>query len=138
LTTRPFSSSPYLDPDGSNPEHHLAGFTVRIDGGRLKPVPTPVGAAGSRVVPIFGVAQLTTNLFNLTLPGVPANAFPGSDFPITEIFVQIGKKHLVQLTNFRRVDTYSAFLNKTRTRLLPGIRRPAPDEPLWKLPDILH
>ena len=106
----------YLDPDGSNPEHHLAGFTVQIDGGMLKPIPTPVGAAGGRVVPIFGVAQLTTNLFNLTLPGVPANAFPGSDFPITEIFIQVGKNNLVQLTHFNRVDTFSAFLNGTRTR----------------------
>src|SRR5262245_23500188 len=106
----------YLDPDGSTPEHHLAGFTVQIAGGMLKPIPTPVGAAGGPVVPIFGVAQLTTNLFNLTLPGVPANAFPGSDFPITEIFIQVGKNNLVQLTHFNRVDTFSAFLNGTRTR----------------------
>src|SRR5262249_18501800 len=32
----------YVDPDGSNPEHNFAAFTVRIDGSGLKPVPMPV------------------------------------------------------------------------------------------------
>ena len=106
----------YVDPDGSNPEHQFTAFSVRIDGRSLKSVPIPTGVATSsaRILSTFGVAQLPTQLLALSVPGTPVNGGPGSS-TIGELFVQDGK-HLLQLTNFHRVDTTPLFLNGTRTR----------------------
>jgi hypothetical protein len=111
----------YVDPDGSNPEHELAAFKVRIDGGRLERITPPVVLPGSKVVPTFGVTGLRTNFLRLSLPGTPVSnpippgcgvppAPPCGDFPITEIFLQDGK-NLVQVTNLRSADTFLAFGN---------------------------
>jgi WD40-like Beta Propeller Repeat len=107
----------FVDPDGSNPAHNFAAFTVRIDDGRLKSVPTPVALPDSHLVPSFAVTGLGTNLARLSVPGAPVNRLndPRWRFPIAEVFLQDGK-NLVQLTNFRRVDTFLGFLNPTRTR----------------------
>jgi hypothetical protein len=107
----------FVDPDGSNPEHTAAAFTVRIDGTNVKRVPPPIAVPGSEVVPSFGVTGLRTNLVRLAVPGTPVSppATPPYPFPLTEAFVQDGK-NLVQLTNFRRTDTFIGFLNPTRTR----------------------
>jgi cysteine-rich repeat protein len=116
----------YVDPDGSNPEHDLATFKVRIDGSRLERIPVPVAVPGSRVVPTFGVTGLRTNLVRLSLPGTPVShpvplgcgvppAPPCADFPITEVFLQDGK-NLIQLTHLRAADTFIGFLNASRTR----------------------
>ena len=40
---------------------------------------------------------------------------PPGPFPLTEAFLQDGK-NLVQLTNFRRADTFVGFLNRSRRR----------------------
>jgi hypothetical protein len=40
----------------------------------------------------------------------------GSIFPITEVFVQFGKQQLLQLTNYRRLDTGAGFLAPDRKR----------------------
>src|SRR5262249_53863536 len=99
----------YEDPDGLNPAQTLTAFTVGIDGSRLKPAPTPVAAPGSRVIPIFGVATPGSNVFTLNVPGTPVNGFPfGGLTAINEVFVEDGK-NLVQLTNFRRLDTSNPF-----------------------------
>src|SRR5262249_51759848 len=102
-----------VDPDGSNPEHKLVAFTIRIDGSGLTSVPIPVAVPGSQVVPDFGVTGLHTSLVRLSLPGT-AVLQPGF-VPITEVFLRDGK-NLFQLTNFHREDTFSGFLNPTRTR----------------------
>jgi hypothetical protein len=102
-----------LDLDGSNPEHDLTAITVRIDGSRFKPVARPVAPPGSRVVPTFGVAGLGTSLVDLSVPGTPVNPVPGN--PINEVFVQEAR-NLIQLTNFRRIDTEAAFLSVTGRR----------------------
>jgi hypothetical protein len=107
----------YTDPDGSNRAHDLIGVTVRIDGSRLKPVPFPphVAGVGGRVLPIFGVAHLATNLLTLSVPGTPVN-YPYPDPPQpSEVFAQDGK-NVLQLTNFHRSDTGNLFLNVTGTR----------------------
>src|SRR5262245_44100353 len=104
----------FVDPEGSNPDHRLAAFSVRIAGSGLKAVPTPIAATGSEVVPSFGVfGGGRTNLLRLPLPGIPVIPpnpdLPDTDFPITEAFLQAPGKRLVQLTNFRRVDTFTGF-----------------------------
>ena len=98
----------FTDPDGSNPEHNFAAFTIRVDGTRLKALPTPVVPPGSHVVPSFAVSGLDTNLARLNVPGTPVNPVPGLEFPIAEVFLQDGR-NLVQLTNFHRTDTFIGF-----------------------------
>jgi hypothetical protein len=111
----------FTDPDGSNPEHQFASFTVRIDGGKLTPVPTPLAAPGSQVIPSFRVTGPGA-IVRLALPGTPVVP-PGcgtggnphcDDFPITEIFRQDGR-NLLQLTNLQREDTFPGFMNSGRT-----------------------
>src|SRR4030095_471858 len=108
-----------VDPDGSNPAHTAAAFTVRIDGTNLKRVPPPIAVPGSEVVPSFGVTGLRTNLVRLGVPaqpGGPPNILTQLPyFPVTEAFVQNGK-NLIQLTNSRRADTFTGFLDRSRTR----------------------
>src|SRR4029450_4092410 len=57
------------------------------------------------------------NLVRLAVPGTPVSppAAPPAPFPLTEAFFQDGKD-LVHLPNFRRTDTFTGFLNPTRTR----------------------
>jgi cysteine-rich repeat protein len=107
----------FVDPDGSNPEHNFAAFTVGIGGGRLKSDPTPVALPDSHLVPSFAVTGVGTKLARLSVPGTPVNhAYdPRYHFPIAEVFLQDGE-NLVQLTNFRRFETFLGFLNPTRTR----------------------
>ena len=106
------------NPDGLNPKHFFTGFAVPIDGSnKLKPLPVlnPVAAPGGRVIPKFGVTQLPIGLLTLSMPGTPVNDDPGSNDPISEVFSFDGK-NLLQLTNFHRIDTFSAFLDTSRTR----------------------
>jgi hypothetical protein len=106
-----------VDPDGSNPQHEFAAFTVRIDGSGLmqRVLPPHVATVGGRVVPTFGVTQLPTDLLTLSVSGTPVNQSAVSPAPISEVFVQEGK-NLLQLTNFGRADTSARFLNATRRR----------------------
>jgi len=107
----------FVDPDGSNSEHTAATFTVRIDGTNLQRVPPPIVLPGSAVVPSFGVIGRRTNLVRVAVPGTPVSppTTPPQDFPLTEAFLQ-DSKNLIQLTNFRRTDTFTGFLNPTRRR----------------------
>jgi hypothetical protein len=106
--------STFIDPEGPNPEGSQLAFTVRLDGTRFTRVPTPVAEPGSRVIPSFQVTNLGTNLVELSRPGTPENPAPGSP-GIIEVFLVDGRR-LLQLTNFRRVDTASAFLAADRRR----------------------
>src|SRR5262249_15173789 len=80
--------------------------------------PKPTLSPGAELIPTFGV----TGGRNRAPPREPARDSHGSSdippaiFPITDIFVQYGKKQLVQLTNYRRVDTWAGFLTRDRKR----------------------
>src|SRR5262249_26452630 len=75
----------FVDPDGSNPGHNFAAFTVKIDGSRLKALPTPVVPPDSHVVPSFAVGGLDNNLVRLNVSGTPVNRNPlNPGFPIAE------------------------------------------------------
>jgi hypothetical protein len=105
-----------VNADGSNPEETFSAFTIKIDGSRLKRVPTPVALPDSHLVESFAVTGLHRNLARFSLPGTPVNSPTGDEsFEIAEVFLQDGK-NLLQLTKFDRVDTFPAFLNSTRTR----------------------
>jgi cysteine-rich repeat protein len=99
---------------GLNPDHEFASFTVRIDGSGLTRAPLPVEAlTRSQVDPTFGIAGLGTDLIRFFLHGTPVQSDGG--FPISEVFLHHGKE-LLQLTNFRLVDTFKAFLTPAETR----------------------
>src|SRR5437867_3160146 len=101
----------FVNVNGSNPEHDFTAFTVRVDGScRLKPLPRPIAPPGSHVVQTFAVVGRGTSIIGLGLPGTPVN--PCCGLGIFEVGVQDGK-NLLQLTNFRRVDTSPRFLDVT-------------------------
>jgi hypothetical protein len=111
-------TDPKNDPGGLRPAdlNGLNFFTVRIDGTHLTALPKATLGPGAQIIPTFGVTGRRMNLLRLGIPGTPTGppTLPlGSPFPITEAFVQDGK-NLLQLTNFRRVDTFAAFLAADR------------------------
>ena len=111
----------YTDAEGAQPANlnSLSFFTIGIDGLHLTALPKPTLSPGAQIIPTFGVTGGRIELLRVSLPGTPTGppvSPPGSIFPITELFVQYGKKQLVQLTNFGRSDTFAAFLTHDRKR----------------------
>ena len=111
----------YADPEGARPAdlNTLSFFTIGIDGRHLTALPKPTLSPGAQLIPTFSVAGGWIELLRVSLPGTPTGppiSPPGSTFPITEIFVQYGKRQLVQLTNYRRLDTWAGFLTRDRKR----------------------
>ncbi len=106
----------HTNPDSLNPEGSFPVFTVKTDGTGLRAAPSPVVLPGSRVVPIFAIAGVgTSNVLSRSVPGTPRNQIPGARPTIGEVFLLNGK-NLLQLTNFRRVDTFGHFLSANRQR----------------------
>src|SRR5262249_9691116 len=111
----------YADPEGARPASldTLSFFTIGIDGRHLTALPKPTLSPGARIIPTFNVTGGRIKLLRVSLPGTPTSppgADPGSVFPITDIFVQYGEKQLLQLTNYRRIDTFIGFLTRDRKR----------------------
>src|SRR5262249_15409692 len=111
----------YADPEGARPAdlNTLSFFAIGIDGRHLTALPKPTLSPGAQLIPTFSVAGGRIELLRVSLPGTPTGppiSPPGSTFPITEIFVQYGKRQLVQLTNYRRLDTWAGFLTRDRKR----------------------
>jgi hypothetical protein len=113
-------TDPKNDPEGSRPADltSLSFFTIGIDGRHLTALPKPILSPGAQLIPTFGVAGGRIALLRVSLPGTPTGPpiDPPSIFPITELFVQYGRKQLVQLTNYGRVDTWPGFLTHDRKR----------------------
>jgi hypothetical protein len=108
-------TDPIIDSVHLNPEHDFAAFTVRIDGSGLKPVPKPAIPTDSHVVPSFGVFGPGINVIRVAVPERATGRFSCQGFPVTEVFLEGGKK-LLQLTKFGRVDTFAGFVDATRGR----------------------
>jgi hypothetical protein len=110
----------YTDAEGARPAdlNSLSFFTIGIDGRHLTALPKPILSTGAQLIPTFGVTGGRTELLRVSLPGTPTSPPLSSPsiFPITELFVQYGKKQLVQLTNYGRVDTFVGFLTRDRKR----------------------
>jgi hypothetical protein len=96
--------------DGSNPEGSVVEWLIKPDGSDLKRVALPVAAAGSQVVPIFGIAgtSVRKSAEALSVAGTPVNPTGFGD-PISEIFL-VDRSNVLQLTKFERVDTQFAAL----------------------------
>jgi cysteine-rich repeat protein len=115
---------PVVEGKQLNPMNYFAAFTVRIDGSQFTALPAPVASQKAHLVPTFGVIGLAGNLVRYALDGPAVNAnplgcgvsgAPPCDYAIQEVFLQHGKD-LLQVTQFKRVDTFIGFPNTTRTR----------------------
>jgi hypothetical protein len=117
LNSETISFLTFANPNGLNPAGDFLPFSVKTDGTGLRAAPAPVVVPGSRVVPIFQVTGGGRNRqpLTLSLPGSPVNPRPLSS-DIREVFLLDGKT-LLQLTNFRRADTFVAFLSANGQRV---------------------
>jgi len=102
------------NPDGLHPGG--AFFTVNTDGTGLEAVPIPVALQGSQIVPRFEITGGRTEVLTLDLRGTPVNSVSSYPLTIFEVFLLDGKE-LLQLTNFRRVDTGRGFLSANGRRV---------------------
>jgi hypothetical protein len=102
------------NPDGLNPEGALLPMTIKTDGSHLEvPLPIPVPLAGSTVEVRLVITGDRPQAIFVVVPGEPINDPPLTSLPkeITEIFVFDEKQNILQLTNFRRADTYFPFVD---------------------------
>jgi hypothetical protein len=99
-----------LDPDGLHPKGGV--FTVRTDGKDLKAVPLPVVLPGSRIETNFVITGDQPAAATYVLAGTAVNPHDGFN-EIRETFLVDGT-NLLQLTNFRRVDTHHVLLGVDR------------------------
>jgi len=99
-------------PDGS------VFYTVKADGSE-PPVAHPVlgPVEGSRLIPELFITAAATGVFVAVLNETPVNDIPGSEPQIQEIFAEHGTETL-QLTSFRRSDTYGPLLDRDEQRVL--------------------
>jgi WD40 repeat protein len=99
----------FANPNGMNPQSSAAFFTIKRDGSGLEAVPVPVVIPGSQLVPIFSITGDRPSPALFVLPGTPVNDL-GLGTGITEVFLS-DRDNLLQLTDFRRVDTNEPFLS---------------------------
>jgi hypothetical protein len=99
--------------DGANPDGEWVGATVKRDGSSLKVLPE-VALPGSQIVPTFVITGDRPAAVGLSVPGEPVNHPPDSGLTsIFDVFLVDGD-NVLQLTNFRRADTYSVILGVDR------------------------
>jgi hypothetical protein len=92
------------DAYGLRQGHFLLPFTVRSDGSEQpKAASSPVTLADSQIVTTFVITGDKPAAVSIRVPGQAQNPDP-SHTTITEVFAVDGS-NLLQLTNFRRVDT---------------------------------
>jgi hypothetical protein len=89
--------------DGNNLDAQNVGVTVKTDGTELTPSPPIAALPGSELQTTFQITGSGVSVALLTLQGSPVNG-RFSD-KIQEVFVTDGH-NLLQLTNFRRIDTF--------------------------------
>ena len=82
--------------------------SVNIDDGEIKVAYSFVALPGGGVIRVPVITGFVRLVTNLNVPGVPVNRQGGAG--ISEVFINDGT-NLLQLTNFRRVDTASHLLS---------------------------
>ena len=105
------------NPDGLNPEGIYLLMTAKTDGSGLEvPLPITVPLPGSQIELRFVITGDKPQAINAVLPGEPTNNPPLGGFPqqIVEVFVIDEAKNALQLTNFRRVDTFGGGVDLDR------------------------
>lgn len=95
--------------DGLHPDGTVVNVIVNVDGTGLRVPSNPVPLPGAKPVEIFSISgsQVSPALFEL--PGIPRNGHEEGE-PIQDVFLLDGE-HVLQLTDFRRNDTYDPVLS---------------------------
>jgi hypothetical protein len=102
-----------IDIDNTNPQGESIGATVKRDGSNLK-VLRVIALPGSKIIPTFIITGDRPQAVALTRDGDPVNHPPNSGLTkVVEVFLDDGD-NVLQLTSFRRVDTYSAIIGVDR------------------------
>jgi hypothetical protein len=105
------------NPDGLNPNYEFPGFSIKTNGKNLKLL-LPPAFPGGQVVPIFSITPSASDALLLYSRIIPVNPFPAfSSTTVEEVFSLAGE-NVLQLTNFRRVDTNSPVLSIDRQRVV--------------------
>jgi hypothetical protein len=102
-----FSTS--ANPDGLNPEGAFLLMTIKTDGSDLEvPLPIPIALPGSQIELRFIITGDRPQGLNVVMPGEPSNPEVSPGLPgIREVFVIDEDRNALQLTNFRRKDTFT-------------------------------
>jgi hypothetical protein len=103
---RTISFTTSSNPEGLNPDGELLLFAVSIDDFKLKPLSTVVLQGEEGLIPVPVITGFGRVARSVKVPGVPVNRLPGilEGTSIYEVFI-IDGTDVLQLTNFRRVDT---------------------------------
>jgi hypothetical protein len=122
-----FDSS--ANPDGLNPEGTFTRMTIKTDGTDLEvPLPSPIAVPGGVITLQFVITGDRPRATLVDVPGEPVNQ---SNPPrILEVFVIDEKENALQLTNFRRSDTWDPLVDLDREH----IYFPAAADPLGTNP----
>jgi len=105
------------NPDGLNPEGIYLLMTTRTDGSGFEvPLPVPVALPGGTIELRFVITGDRPQATLAIVPGHPTNDPPigGARQEIGEVFAIDEGKNVLQLTNFRRLDTFDVLLDVDR------------------------
>jgi len=103
------------NPDGLNPEGIYLLMTTRTDGSGFDvPLPVPVSLPGGTIELRFVITGNRPQAQLFLVPGKPTNPLAGFPPEIGEVFVIDEGKNIIQLTNFRRSDTWFALVDVDR------------------------
>jgi len=118
------------NPDGLNPDGTSRPMTITT--GELHhlevPLPIPIALPGSTIELRFVITGDRPQAILVPVPGEPIN--PGADQGILEVFVIDQGKNVLQLTSFRRADTWDPLLDVDREH----VYFPAAADPLGTNP----
>jgi hypothetical protein len=95
------------NPNGTNPDGTYLQMTIKTDGSGLNvPLPIPIAVGGGVITVQFVITGDTPQAIDVVVPGPPTNDPPLVGWPETyDLFVIDEVKNILQLTNYKRVDT---------------------------------
>jgi hypothetical protein len=128
------------NPDGLNPRGVYILMTTRADGSGFDvPLPIPVPLPGGTIELRFVITGERPQAISVIVPGTPTGGVSGYRQEISEVFVIDEGKNILQLTSFRRNDTWYALADVgPAAGVLQRLRRPAGHQPVRELPAVLN
>jgi len=120
ITFRSYANpSTHGHPNGANPDGVATDFTVKTDGTGLEPVPV-IALPGGGIIPNFTITSAEPLATGIVVPGEKPVNGPGTFGDVVgEIFTfATNPSQVLQLTNFRRSDTYYAKLTADLRRVV--------------------
>jgi len=107
------------NPGGLNPDGAFVPMKIKTDGADLEvPLPIPIALPGGTIELRFVITGDKPQALTFLVPGKPTNnpPLPGPQ-DIIEVFAIDQGKNILQLTNFRRLDTWLPLVDVDRERI---------------------